>query len=405
MITKRAEVRESSLSPNRPWMVEYHENGKRRRVFRETNSSAREFANEINMKLGPAGDLESYVQAEQILNQVGMGGKILDVVIEWVNMRGDLKERVSRPVHVIIDELTLIDARKLLEGALRTKSHKNNEMLLSRVLSAFEDKGITDITPEAVNEWLDNATTLSGKVNTPISLTTRHHYQAAITRVLKHSVAKGYIPSFDFTEIRTPKKRRKKTVDFYTLDELRLILNKLIGHPSELLGFVTLQLFCGIRSEEIWEPDYNKPLLKWAHLNFDERSISLSEDMDKKGYRRFIQNMPEIAWEWLALARQDDDKTVAPPGLRRRRGNFFREIGVPYRQNGFRYSCATYYANGTQDEHKTATLLRHQGTAMLLQHYLGRENPQGYISTKAKGEDFLSLRPGIPYKDRETAQY
>lgn len=375
-------------------MVEFQEDGRRRRVFRESELKALEYANVLTGRMGPSTPNDKdYKRAEQILHQVGMGGKILDVVFEWISMNGVKERPESVMTGITIDELSLIDAKKELDGTIRPRTARSYALLLKRFREQFGQTPISRLTPDDINEWLDNATTVMDGVIVPVSLKTRAHYWSTSIKVLRHAAEKGLLRRFDFTRIKKPRFRRKTTVDFYTLDELRMILDGLVRHPEfDLLGYVVLGLFCGLRSEEICDPGGDKPALMWRHINFDERSISLDSRIDKKGYRRFIQNAPDVAWAWLELARKDDGP-VAPQGLRRKVRKFFKKIGVAFRPNGLRYSCATYYANGTQSEHMTAALLRHQGTGMLLQRYLGHENPQGYMATKARGEEFLRLLP------------
>lgn len=411
-----------------PWMVTFYVGGKRRREFRKSETDAHERANVLAQSMMqqeeiPASlfKIREYQKADLFLAHYGMEGQIMAVCREWAETHrprdtGSEAKRIT--VYGVIEQIRKMKARAVKDEAIRKRSYWSNDIFLRHIERTFGPGPITTLTPSVIEDWLLNLQVKKGGVVMPAAPSTVDHYWSAMKHVIKFSLMKGYLTRFDYTEVKISKAKLNQDIrDFYSIGEVKKILAGLIKYPDfDLTGMFILQLFCGLRSEEVWDPHYDKPPLLWLHVDFDERSISLPSGIDKKGYRRFLQNMPEVAWDWLEIAatqkvsatrwRSNKDRiyndgrktgSVAPKGCRRRIRTFFDTIGVEFRSNGLRRTLATYYANATQDSHKAAELLRHQGTTMLLQHYLGLENPQGYIATKAKGEEFLRLRPsGLP---------
>jgi integrase len=164
----------------------------------------------------------------------------------------------------------------------------------------------------------------------------------------------------------------------------------------ELLGFVSLALFCGIRPEEIYTTDA-------SHLSLPERFIRITAKASKTGQNRVIP-LCDTAHNWLSRWRKacPKDKAFRPPNFQKRWKNLRDEAGLfkGWVPDVLRHTFASFHYSEYQNENQLKALLGHslnEGT--LFRHYRAVQTVSGETITKRMAEEFWALTPSMGGKN------
>lgn len=143
----------------------------------------------------------------------------------------------------------------------------------------FAEKGITlfDLKPQHIQEFYDYR---MREHNTGAK--TIHRYHANIHKALAYAVKMGRIPSNPADLVELPK-AQEHHADFYTVDELKTVIEKAKG--TQIEPVVKLAAWFGLRRGEIIG-------LRWSSIDFDSRVLSITGVVKDKGVSGSkIQNM------------------------------------------------------------------------------------------------------------------
>ncbi len=181
-----------------------------------------------------------------------------------------------------------------------------------------------------------------------------------------------------------PPRPRKGPPEFLKLWQVKRILQKTHEMYPELVPAMALQLFTGIRTEEMTKVD-------WAKIKLGEY---IDLDHTKTGVRRVLEFFPSNLVEWLKPYVRPAGRVV--PGLfKNKRWWVFKaathddvtgERLFTFPQNGCRHSFATYAWAYLDSPHKVMLMMGHRNLDMLHQHY------RNYVS-KAEAAEYFSLTP------------
>lgn len=185
-----------------------------------------------------------------------------------------------------------------------------------------------------------------------------------------------------------PKRADSGEIEFLTVEEVRALLRAAMNHFPQAVGSYVLQLFAGIRAEEITRLDES---------NVTADGIEMTAETTKKGRRRHINPSPTLK-AWLAAfpfapcpnwARVDR-------AVRRLAGWEVEAVLLknqpdPHRgrwpQNALRHSFASYAIAAGVPLESMLFEFGHVGTpALLRQHYAGR-------ASKKTALEFFAIRP------------
>lgn len=147
----------------------------------------------------------------------------------------------------------------------------------------FAEKGIAlfDLKPQHIQEFYDQRMT---KHDTGAK--TIHRYHANIHRALAYAVKMGRIPSNPADLVELPK-AQEHHADFYTVDELKTVIEKAKG--TQIEPVVKLAAWFGLRRGEIIG-------LRWSSIDFDAKVLSITgvvKDKGESGSKK--QNMYYVA--------------------------------------------------------------------------------------------------------------
>ena len=189
-----------------------------------------------------------------------------------------------------------------------------------------------------------------------------------------------YAKSNPVEEVPTPKKP-DPPCEVFTPAELRLIL---AACPADLLPFVAIQAFAGLRSAEV-------DRLDWKEIDFRRNLIRVEADKAKTGARRFVPITPALL-EWLKPHAQLAGK-VSPLNVNARLVKFRAKLAaaekeaerVEWRHNALRHSFASYALAKHEDAPKVALWCGHD-VKTLLKHYRD-------LVAAEDAEDWFSIAP------------
>ena len=131
--------------------------------------------------------------------------------------------------------------------------------------------------------------------------------------------------------------------------------------PGELLSWLTVGLFCGLRPDEAKR-------LEWNDIDFEKRHIDLPAAKAKGRSRRIIP-MPDNLIEWL-LPQRKSDGAIVPFNFRRKFWALTNAAEMrPWPKDCLRHSFGSYHLAKYSNAGLTAELMGHRSTQMLYAHY------------------------------------
>jgi integrase len=164
------------------------------------------------------------------------------------------------------------------------------------------------------------------------------------------------------------------------------------GIPKDMRAAVALQLFAGIRPEEVAPRDKNKPRLGWESVHFEEKTIRIEANVSKTKRARILEGLPDALWSWMRSDKKDTGPICSTSSLWildacKTAGGFVGKKPAKWPHDAMRRSFATYAVALTGDPGKVSLWLGHEGsTSLLHRHYRG-------LVTKADAKAYFEILP------------
>lgn len=169
---------------------------------------------------------------------------------------------------------------------------------------------------------------------------TRRQYFRYIRMFFRWCVFEKYIHT-DPTDGIRPIRVFQKDIQIYTPDEIEKLLHLCETKYPNLLGFVCLTIFAGLRPSEAER-------VEWADLNFETKEIYVRPG--KTVSRRFVLKGTETIWAWLEyIKRKYPNQPLNPPKSHTYYQKKLRADFGKWIQDGLRHSFGTYYHNLRRD--------------------------------------------------------
>jgi integrase len=276
-----------------------------------------------------------------------------------------LKYRTAPTVAEIIQKL-LADAQA---NRRRERTIKDLNSRLSAFAKTYATRRIAEITREELKDWLNDPT---------LSARSRINYAVKLSQLWNYAIANGWAENNVPASIPRPNAEDGEP-DIFTVEQCA----RLLEHAAEydLLPYVALGLFAGLRSAEI-----NR--LDWSNVKLAERSIIVGAAVAKKRSRRVVEINDTLA-AWLPSCAKSKGAVVPLDSNRTLYARLKRlatAAGLEqWPDNGLRHSCASYSLALTGDAVRVAYQLGNSAD-MVHRHYKA-------LVTKADAERFFALRP------------
>ena len=192
---------------------------------------------------------------------------------------------------------------------------------------------------------------------------TMNNFRAVLSAAWGFAVKRGYARENIVTRVDKVKVTRDNVATF-SPDEVKRLLN---AAPFELLPFLAIGVFAGLRPEEIKR-------LRWSDVSFEDQLITVNATISKTARKRFAE-ISENLLQWL---RPFAGRTgpVACRNLQKLMRQARKDAGIAnWPPDVLRHTFASaHYAHFKNPAH-TALLLGHRDQQMLMNHYRNLMKP------------------------------
>lgn len=306
-----------------------------------------------NLNVSITAAVKEYRRASEQLNGKGT---INDAVRYFLaNANPDLPRKTVAEV-----SKEMCEAKK--KDGLSERYREDLSQRLAKFAKSFSGE-ISAIRTKEIEHWLRELKT--GPKN-------RNNYAAAITILFNFAKRCGYLPEDRVTaaENLTRAKNAGGKINIYSPGELTTMLVRLKTLKPELLPFVALGAFAGIRTAELAR-------LTWEDIDFDHNLIEVGAQQSKTAQRRHIPMQPNLA-AWLKPYAEkkgricDENKiqiairrVIEPP---EKTSSGKSTPGVKWKHNALRHSYGSYRLPVIKSASELA-LEMGNSPAMIFRHY------------------------------------
>lgn len=213
----------------------------------------------------------------------------------------------------------------------------------------------SDLTPEAVVEWLDTL---------DVSKVTKNNFHRAASAAFSFAFKRKHIASNPFRAVDKAKVDDKPPEVFAP----KLMQTFLEKADSKLVPFIAIGGFAGVRPEELRR-------MTWANVDFDAGLIEVEARHSKTAQRRLV-TMSENLKAWLAPYREAKGQVV-PANVRKLRVAAMEAAKIKtWPVDVLRHSFGSYHLAMHDNAAKTALEMGHSTTATLFKHYRNLVKPE-----------------------------
>jgi integrase/recombinase XerD len=187
----------------------------------------------------------------------------------------------------------------------------------------------------------------------------------------------------------------RKTPGILSPRQSAKLLRVAYNRDRALCPWLALQLFCGIRAEEM-------DRLTVKNVILEKKMVHIPAEASKTGSARNV-TIPENAMEWMAIKgdfaelrkdRKGVEKLRGVRNLKERFDRVRRQAGLfkHWPNRAMRHSSVTYLYALTSDENAVAQAHGH-GIRVMLVNYNAAKLPSGEIVTKEMAQEYFGIRP------------
>lgn len=363
---KNGNVRRASRQAGRPnvnqrinasgtvsWCVDLGSvNGKRKRLFFKTKQEADNHADQAKIAKINQGTaafsltdkqridaLEAYARLEKL------NANLLDAV-EYFSKHA----RPGKPKKVKEISVEFLKVKK--ESNRRPIYLSNLKYMFNAFEKVFADRFIHEIGHGEIQDWL---TLLS------LSQRSKANYYNDLRNLFGYAVRQNHCASnvLERLEKPTPEEKEIGILTVKQAGDLLAVADQ--QSDGEMLPFVALGLFAGLRREEIRRLD-------WANVNLKEKFVEITAKTSKTRERRIV-DLSKNAIAWLRPY-QKRTGLIAPKDAPYRLEKLARLATItPFPRNGLRHSFASYLFAKKQNAATVAAQLGHTNLRTLYTNY------------------------------------
>jgi len=321
----------------------------------EALSEAKQLLSPFDME--PLAAVKEWVEAKRLLQSCG--GNVLDAARELAERR--TRETASLPMEQAYERfLEYKEAAKLRPRAIASLRSD-----LSRFVNAFSGRLVSSLSAADISDYV----AARGELEPLTRLSILRRVGAFINWCGK----RGWCEKGIMADIEKPKVRGAQT-HIFTPDEARALLEAASNVAPEMVPYLALGLFCGLRTAEL-------DRLDWRYINGEVR---IEADVAKTASRRVVP-IPENAAAWIAPYRKKSG-SVRPPNSRRMLDRVIEAAGVSWKPNAMRHSFASYRLAQCNDAPRVSLELGHMSPAIVFRHYRA-------LVQEEEAKQFFEIRP------------
>jgi integrase len=302
------------------------------------------------------------VEAAECAELLAPHGATIREACKWYE-RHVLKYRNAPIINEIVDKL-IADA---VAAGRRDKTVADLHYRLGAVVKTFGKRKLSEITVEELQAWSNNPS---------LSAQSRRHMLTKLSQLYRYAERRGWSEKNIVPYLNRPDVEDGEP-GFLAVDDCA----RLLKHAPDfnLLPYIALSLFCGIRVAELRR-------LTWGKVKIVERVILIDGAVAKTKARRVIE-INDTALAWLATCAKNSGLVVDPANFRKRLDALRKaaKLVKDWPDNALRHTAATYAYALTQDAVRVSGMLGNSPD-VLHRHYRG-------LATKHEAEQFFALRP------------
>jgi integrase len=250
----------------------------------------------------------------------------------------------------LVDKLTAV---KAADGASE-RYLSDLRSRLGQFAAVFDGTPVAEITATKVDEWLRSLSEGTGKRLAP---TTRNNFRRVLVVAFNYARERGYCAG-------NPAKQSAKAkvvesvVGILTVDQTAKLL---VNSAPDLIPFVTLGAFAGLRRAELERLD-------WSEVDLASRLIEVMAKNAKSARRRFVRIQPNLSC-WLKPHAQRGG-LVTPPDYRELLDAARKAAGITaWPQNALRHGFASYHLARFNDAAALALEMGHTNSNLVFNSY------------------------------------
>jgi integrase len=270
--------------------------------------------------------------------------------------RGDVT--LSQLAELFLDEKRKGTAAK--RGLpLRERSLADLESRIGAFTAVHGEKLAKTLRGDTLREWLFADASMAAQ--------TRQNHFRNLRNLFNYAAQRGYIAENPLKGIAIGVEEHAPRI--LSIEQSAALLTTAFSRTDlELLPYVALGLFCGVRSGEL-------DRLDWQHLNAGTGLVTIPATIAKK---RRIRNftMPEACRAWLLAWGTKASGPIRPTDFVRRFKVLTRAAGInPWPVNAMRHSAASYHYQRFGDAAKTCAMLGQRSDEVMFTHYRSLVTP------------------------------
>ena len=311
---------------------------------------AQESLSGLNVALDTA--CAQYAEALRALNGKGT---LLEACQDFARRHGSITTKLMVPDAVkkmIEQEESQQDGKRKQAWVKLLKAHLQGE---GKFAQSFNCE-VGRVESRELNQWLTGL---------KCSERTKKNARDCVGHFFKWCRGQGYLskdadPLANVSDFR---KRRRGAIHILTSDELR----KLLKHvEADLLPYIALRAFAGLRDSEATAIDYRHIDLKEGWIEITEEVAKASDDDD--GTRRLIP-IRDCLKTWLAPYAKSSGRVCPFDNTSKQIAALCEKAGVEWKRNCLRHSYISYAIAESND---IPTVAIHSGNspAVIRKHYL-----------------------------------
>jgi integrase len=374
---------------NRPhlrFVVNYREDGKRRRSFFETKIEATTFAQQQQIKLTNKGregaefSTSLRIMAQECAGKLAaLGATLADATKYYISHRQAVER--SCTVAVLVDEVI---SKKTKECGRRQRPASEDyvadlKVRLGRFSKEFGKRMVATITSLEIEDWLSGLK--DNRTGADLSPLSRGNYARALGVAFSYAVKRGYATANPVKKIDKPA-AVTGDIGILTVTEAARLLE---SATTEVLPYIAIGLFAGLRRAELQRLD-------WSEIDFDDGLIKVTAEKSKTAQKRFVTMQPNLR-EWLQPVRKHKGKvTPDEPAFRRAFEQARKAAGITsWPDNALRHSFASYHLAHFKNAASTALEMGHHDSRVTFAHYRELVKPK-------EADRYWNIRPAATAK-------
>lgn len=320
----------------------------------------------------------------------GIGATIEQAVEFYMRHAAAVTEKIT--VEELVKRGLAAKEDEAQKGAIRPEYVGTLRVVWNGFCAGRETLAISDVTKKTVENWLKSAD-WSGK--------TQRNYLGDLSNLFRWAVRENLTSFNPCEKVRVVTAANETAITSLAPEQVRALFRMAVSSRakegersgdaafSELIAYVALAVFCGVRPKEIERADL-------ADLQLDQGVFVVDAAKSKTRQRRVV-TLPTAAREWLTLWRKlhPEALRICPTNHERLLRAFIRRAGwKKWPHDVLRHTAATMLFANTGNERLVKMELGHSANEETLhRHYKAVRMLNGRAVTKQAAKEFFAITP------------